>query len=353
MNGEYFALEKPAGIARYSIELLKELDKIVFPGEIEVIAPRCVFDSSLFKNIRIIKLGFWRFSKLNRTQMRIWRNVWFPLYCRMNNAYVITTGLTWKHYNKFNIFAIHDCIPELFPSFYTSQRVKELIRMQKRNISYCDFVLTVSSSSKIDIGRIYDIPLEKIKVIPNAWQHFVHVNEDDSIINRLGLRKKEYFFSLGSRQQHKNIKWVAAAARKHSQYKFIVTGSRQGKTDTSFEGDIPENMIFTGYLRDEEIKSLMRYCKAFIQPSLYEGFGIPPMEAMSVGADCIVSKEGSLPEIYKDSVWYIDPYDYDNIDLDRIMSEPKKSNEQVLNEYSWEKSAKILYDIIIDRIDLE
>lgn len=111
------------------------------------------------------------------------------------------------------------------------------------------------------------------------------------------------------------------------QYFFVVTGAKQVVTDTSFEGDIPENMVFTGYLSDEEIKALMRHCKASIQPSFYEGFGIPPMEAMSVGADCIVSNASSLPEVYKNSVWYIDPHDYDSIDLDKIMAQKKKETK--------------------------
>ena len=125
-----------------------------------------------------------------------------------------------------------------------------------------------------------------------------------------------------------------------------MTGSKQGRNDTSFEGDIPQNMVFTGSLSDGEIKALMHYCKAFIQPSFYEGFGIPPMEAMSVGADCIVSNAGSLPEVYKDSVWYIDPYNYVDIDLDSIMSKTKGDNQLVLKEYSWEKSAKELIKVL-------
>ena len=85
--------------------------------------------------------------------------------------------------------------------------------------------------------------------------------------------------------------------------------------------------VVTGALSDEEIKALMRHCKASIQPSFYEGFGIPPMEAMSVGADCIVSNASSLPEVYKNSVWYIDPHDYDSIDLDKIMAQKKKETK--------------------------
>jgi glycosyltransferase involved in cell wall biosynthesis len=105
-------------------------------------------------------------------------------------------------------------------------------------------------------------------------------------------------------------------------------------------------VIFTGYLSDEEIKALMNHCKVFVQPSLCEGFGIPPMEAMSVGANCIVSNRASLPEVYLNSVWYIDPEDYDNINIDKIMQSSKNDNDVILNLYSWKKSALELFNYL-------
>ena len=90
----------------------------------------------------------------------------------------------------------------------------------------------------------------------------------------------------------------------------------------------------------------MKKCKAFIHPSLYEGFGLPPLEAMSVGARCIVSNVSSLPEIYGRSVWYIDPYNYNEINLGKIMMEEIEDNTVVLNKYSWNKSAELFYKTI-------
>ena len=349
-SGEYYTNEKPTGIARYTYEIINELDKIALPGEIEVLAPKCGIRRPDFRNIRFVMIG--SFGKGNKLRekifVRMWKGIVFPLYCRMNRAFTVNTGLTWKNYN-FDIFGIHDCIPDLFPDNCPAPWAENIVKKQKRNSRACACILTVSQQSRKDISRIYGIPLEKIEVVPNAWQHFTKVREDQDILLKLGLKDKEYFFSLGSRFPHKNIKWVAAAAKKHPQYTFVVTGAALGGTDTSFEGEIPDNMTFTGYLKDEEAKALMRHCKAFIQPSFYEGFGIPPMEAMSVGADCIVSNAGSLPEVYRNSVWYIDPCDYENIDLDEIMARPKDGNELVLNAYSWEKSAKMLLSILRER----
>ena len=82
-----------------------------------------------------------------------------------------------------------------------------------------------------------------------------------------------------------------------------------------------DNVIYLGFVSDEEMKTLMANCKAFIHPALYEGFGITPMEAMSVGAELIISNAACLPEIYGKSAHYIDPHNSD-VDLDKLLSEP-------------------------------
>lgn len=87
------------------------------------------------------------------------------------------------------------------------------------------------------------------------------------------------------------------------------------------------------------MKALMKNCKAFIHPAKYEGFGITPMEAMSVGAPIIISNAACLPEIYGNSAHYIDP-DVSDVDLNFILSEKVEPSENVLDNYSWRKSAE-------------
>ena len=351
-NGERFVDNQYYGTVRHSYELLLALDKIVPQGKYTILVPKCKLDKTLFKNIRIKTLGFIskKNPKMEKTTKAFWKYIVFPFYSIFTRSITINTFPAWGFFS-FDAINIYDCTPVRFykKDKYASQINlwnDRLIKNEQKSANNARVVLTDSENAKADIVEIYHVSPDKVKVIPCAWQHFERVQEDAVIINKLGLEGKEYFFSLGSRLPHKNIKWVTMAANKHPQYVFVVTGAKQVVSDTSFEGDIPDNMIFTGYLSDEEIKALMRHCKAFIQPSFYEGFGIPPMEAMSVGADCIVSNASSLPEVYKNSVWYIDPYDYDNIDLDMIMAQEKEGNEIILQEYSWDKSARILLSII-------
>ena len=106
-------------------------------------------------------------------------------------------------------------------------------------------------------------------------------------------------------------------------------------------------LFYLGFVSDEEMKTLMANCKAFIHPALYEGFGITPMEAMSVGAELIISNAACLPEIYGKSSHYIDPHNSD-VDLDKLLSEPVESADKVLNNYSWEKFAKKFYNELME-----
>ena len=159
-------------------------------------------------------------------------------------------------------------------------------------------------------------------------------------MKKLNIEKDNYFFSLGSRLAHKNAKWIISAAAQNPSEIFVISGSSFGQEDKEAKETSLKNVLFAGYLTDSEVKALMHNCKAFIQPSLCEGFGIPPMEAMSTGAQCIVAKAASLPEVYKNSVWYIDPLNYSDIDLYQIMQQSKENNSLILDEYSWHVSAE-------------
>ena len=352
INGERFVEDKYYGTVRYTYEILLALDKIVAPGSITVFTPKCELDQSQFQNIKLKKCGIIssKNSFIAALTRVCWKYILFSLYCFFTNSFTVNTTPVWG-FCGFDIIAIHDCTPEMY---YAKEHYdetinswwKRLVRNEQKAAKKCKAVLTVSNSAKKDIVNVYHVPEQKVKVVPNAWQHFTRFEEDNRVLAKYNLKKGSYFFSLGSRLPHKNIKWVTYAASKYPHYTFVVTGDHHVTTDTEFEGKNPGNMIFTGYLKDEEIKALMHHCKAFIQPSFYEGFGIPPLEAMSVGADCIVSDIPVFREIYQDSVWYLDPYGYDQIDLEKTMSETKESRELILNKYSWEESAKELLNLL-------
>lgn len=342
-NGGTLILKELYGVQRYTYEILKQLDTIVQPGVVELALPCVPAKEIIFRNIKVVIVD----CSQDKTYSKfVWNHIIFPRYVRKNKGLGIDLLLALPLWGC-DVVAIHDCIVELFPenAKTTKEKLGRLFYLFRSKIAIkrSKLVITVSNSSKNDISKLHNCPMDKIQVIPNSWEHFAVVKPDESIIERLGLSDKTYFFSLGSRYFHKNFRWVQEAARQNNQYNFVVTGSSSlNSSDKDIEGNELNNLVFTGYLSDQEIKALMQNCKAFIQPSLYEGFGIPPMEAMCAGCKCIVSNRSALPEVYQNSVWYIEPEQYESINMDKIMDSQIEDNSEVLNRFSWLSSAKKL-----------
>ena len=103
--------------------------------------------------------------------------------------------------------------------------------------------------------------------------------------------------------------------------------------------EIPENVHMLGFVSDEDACALIKNCRAFIHPSLYEGFGLPPLEALALGAEVIASNVTSLPEVLGDSVHYIEPLHY-TVNLNSLLIQKINVPETILLKYSWDDSAK-------------
>lgn len=341
INGDYLAFETCAGVSRFATELLSELDLLLDSLDVEIVTPEYAKKIPQFQNIKIEKYG-------NQSILK-WKNTALPNYVKKHDGLLVDLTQAFP-INVKGITCVHDCIPELIPNAYSGFVGKHIKRplklMQRRNVIRGSVeILTVSHSSKKDICRIYKVNPDKVTVVGNAWQHIKRTPYDETIINRYHLKDREFYFSLGSRVEHKNLKWIVAAAGQNQGSLFVLSGENsycKGFDESKF----PKNIIFTGYVSDGEIRSLMAQCRAFILPSIYEGFGIPPMEALAEDAQIIVSNASCLPEIYRSSAHYIDPYKLDNIDLEQILSQKVDGPEKVLAQYSWEKSAKILLGVL-------
>ena len=163
---------------------------------------------------------------------------------------------------------------------------------------------------------------------------------DESIFDRLpGVKKGEYFYALGSMAKHKNYKWIREVARRNSDKTFVVAGGKDLRDfgdDT--EAQDTHNIFYPGYVQDGENKALMQHCKAFLHPAVFEGFGIPPLEALSQGAPILLSNASCLPELYGKTARYFDPYDYE-VDLDALLARPVEPAGEVLEKFSWDRTA--------------
>lgn len=335
VNGYLFSLRQ-TGAMRYAKQILHELDSLVEENQIELVVPTCTKELPTYKNIKITKYG--------KLKNNLWEQIEFSRYVRKNKGMSVNFNNTWPYFGK-GIYFILDIAYKLHPEFGSSfhgklSNIYHKILFKKAAKSKMQIV-TCSYFSKYQLVDFYHINPERIHVIGCAWQHVLDFDFDDDVYKKYNLTVGDYYYSLGSLSKMKNTKWILDVAKKNPNSKFVISGAKALGTKKDFA--VSENVILTGYVKDEEIKSLMKGCKAFIYPSIYDGFGIPPIEAMSLGTKVICSNCACLPEVYGNSVILIDAYDT-NVDLDQLLKTPVASPNLVLDKYSWKKSAEQLYN---------
>lgn len=329
------------GVQRYIKEIVYELDKIADPELFEVLIPSSCNEDIKLKNIKVVKFG-----KFNN---RIWEQIDLPFYIWKNKRVGIYLCSVVPILYPKGIAVVHDIMGALFPDIRKSMGflTGRIFLLNLRSaVKRSDFPATSSENTKRDMVKVYGRKEEDISIFPCAWQHIQRVECDDSWMERYpNVKDKEYYFSLAANRKQKNFRWIEKMAYKNPHSLFLMAGTvEEWQKNKDIKTD---NIIQLGYISDEEIKSLMIHCKAFLFPSFYEGFGMPPMEALACGAKIIISNTSCLPEIYQDSAYYISPDDYE-IDLEKLLSGKVASPQKCLDRFGWDKSAKLLYDFCMN-----
>lgn len=337
INGRFLG-RRVTGVERYAREIVAELDKILQPSEMELAVPPEVMNIPEYKNIKVVQIG--------RLHNRLWEHISFPLYVKRkkgislnlcNVAPLISPG----------IVCIHDVKIKATPQYFSKKFVLWYQILFNNAVRRTKAVITVSDFSKKEICKYYHVNSEKISVIPNAWQHYKRIGYDEDTLKKYGLEQRQYIFSMSSLEPNKNFRWIAEIAERNKGERFVISGAINKRVFAEgFGFKCPNNIKLLGYISDEEAKTLMRDCKAFLFPTFYEGFGLPPLEAMSNGAECIVVSDTEIMhEIYEDAACYVDPLEYD-IDLKNLIQKKSLSEkEKILGKFSWEKSAEALKEL--------
>ena len=337
LNGKFLS-DGMQGIVRYSIEIMVALDRIIDNDIIvKLVVPEATINLPSLKNIIVCKYGKNTGIKWEQTDFRRYLKKYKNGIC-INLCNVAPFGV------RPGMTVIHDIMYKVNPSHYTTIRNKVSRLWHCLQYSYLTaherVIGTVSEFSKMEIENNYPKSRGKVVVIPDAWQHVLNYGENLNWEEKYSfLRSGSYYFSLATLSKNKNGKWIIENAKKNPDAVFAIAGRYY---ETEYD-QIPDNVHMLGFVSDEDACALIKHCKAFIFPSLYEGFGIPPLEALALGAKVISSNTTSLPEVLGESVHYIDPYDW-NVELNSLLDEKVEDKNFVLAKYSWTKSATILFD---------
>lgn len=332
INGR-FLTQQITGVQRVAHELVREMDNLIKVKNIEVVvlAPKNTIFETLYKNIKIKKVGF--------LKGHLWEQLELPFYAfkekgvllnLCNTAPIINTGIVDIHDISFRVNS--QFFSKKF-SWYYRILVWILVRTSKK-------ILTVSEFSKQEIIKYYNVPKEKVEVIYNSWEHILRVKEDLNILQKFNLEKKNFYLAVSSIAPNKNFQYIIELAKLYPEKWFVIVGKKNLKIFGKLGIENLENIVWCGYVSDEELKALYMTCKGFIYPSFYEGFGLPPLEVMGCGCEEIyVSNTSCLSEIFGDSVIYLNPYKAEKI----LITSSIKLNNKRLDKYNWQLSTgKIL-----------
>ena len=219
------------------------------------------------------------------------------------------------------VVTIHDCIHLMFPEYLRHRLGYAFARASLYTAAHkSDRIFTVSEQSKRDILKFFDVPPEKIVVTPNAIDdRFSVPPSEEHVVNtreRYQL-SHSYLLYVGNIKPHKNLERLIEAfhlvrQQGRSELELIIIGDEISKLQSLRRAvhkyDIHRYVRFLGYVPDKTLAVLYRLASVFVFPSLYEGFGLPPLEAMASGTPVVTSNVSSLPEVVGDAAVLVDPY---------------------------------------------
>ena len=264
------------------------------------------------------------------------------------------------------VVTIHDCIHLMFPEYLRHRLAYAYARASLYTAAHkSNRVFTVSEQSKRDILRFFNVPPEKIVVTPNAIDNRFSAPPSEEHVTQTRERyqlSSSYLLYVGNIKPHKNLERLIEAfhlvrQQGRSELELLIIGDEisrmQSLRRAVHKYDIHRSVRFLGYVPDKTLAVLYRLASVFVFPSLYEGFGLPPLEAMASGTPVVTSNVSSLPEVVGDAAVLVDPYSAEAI-ADGIISvlrsthlrgELRERGLKRVKEYSWARSVQRVREI--------
>jgi len=271
-----------------------------------------------------------------------------------------------------SVVTIHDCIHLMFPQYLPNRVAYAYARASMWAAARCsNRILTVSEASKRDILHLFSVKPEKVVVVYNAIDEHFSATPTDEHVARIRERYQldhKFVLYVGNIKPHKNLVRLIEAfsqlRRTHDDLKLLIIGDEISKLPALrravHSNKLHKHVRFLGYLKDDTLTVLYRLASVFVFPSLYEGFGLPPLEAMASGTPVVTSNVSSLPEVTGDAAVLVDPYDVESIEdgMRRILDDPKLAADlrakglRRAREFSWERSVekiqKVYREVALD-----
>lgn len=351
-----------AGIARYASELLPPLCQLLKGHEVHIYLPKDAEDLGWSAS----NTHFHRASGILAARKTLWGMYATPGVIR-RAKYDIWFSLAHTlpvHTRAKTILTVHDIFPFTHPEWVIASFAKKVQAALRPAILKANHLIAVSEATKADVHSYFKRDRHDITVTHLATADHLIPSPDvkADLLNQSELQSGKYFLALSTLEPRKNLSNLIDAfgklAGKSSEWRLAVIGAKGWKTTPIFDKikalGLEDRVVFLGYVADEDLPCYFAGCRAFVCASFSEGFGIPVLEAMKLGAPVLTSNGGSLPEVASDAAMFFDPYDVNSIEESLIAATSDNWNRSDFikrgltraSEFAWQKTAEQTAKII-------
>mgnify|MGYP001370450865 CR=1 FL=1 len=292
----------------------------------------------------------------------LWSQIFLPLFLYQRKN--IDVYFSPAHYlPRFcpvpQVVTVHDVAYLYYPEDFTKKDLWQLKNWTAFSIKKAKQIIAVSKTTKKDIVKNYNIDETRVSVVYNGFEKTARGKTAE-------VKLKNFILFVGTIQPRKNLEVLVDAFNKFIQinkdFKLVIVGKKGWLYKNIFEKvktmSLEDKIIFTGHVTDEELIWYYKNAFCLVLPSIYEGFGIPVLEAMSYDCPVISSFSSSLPEIGGEASLYFDPKNSDDLlkklkmlqDNNKLRKELILKGQQRIKDFSWEKCGKETLDIIIGSV---
>jgi len=351
INGR-FLTQSITGVQRYAVELVKALDRLLTEKAIdpllysfELLVPRNVKHELDLRHIPMRRVG--------HLTGHLWEQLELPFHSRRNLLVNLCNAAPMATRNQ--VVTIHDAAVFGFPSAYSLLFRTWYRFMLKRLGKVASQVITVSAFSRRELIHYCDIVENKLKVVHEGAEHIVNVGSQSCVLEKFNLTGRRYILAVSSLNPNKNFIAVVKAIEfmQDMDVDFVIAGGTNPAV-FSTTSSLQTGVKYVGYVSDGELRALYEHAACFVYPSFYEGFGLPPLEAMACGCPVIVSQAASLPEVCGDAALYCDPESPSDIaekvrivlSNESFREELRKKGLMQVPQFSWERCARETFAVI-------
>ena len=352
--------EKKSGVGHYTLELARALAILAPEHEFEIVSPG-PFSSTETSSPNL----HFTDAHARGLKRRYWWPIGLPLYCRRASfALFHGTNFDLPYWTTCpTVLTIHDLSLLLFPQTHQEHLVRRARRTLPLMARKATAIITPSKTVKREVCEHLGVSEDKVFAIPEAARSCFYPtssSETEPVRQRLGIQPAFILF-VGTVEPRKNLMTLARAferiARTHPKLQLVIAGQKGWLSDdlmAYLEGsEIRDRVLFTGHLSDDDLRVLYSSCRVFVYPSLYEGFGLPLLEAMACGAPVVTSNRGSIVETVGNAARLISPTDSDDLAqaITTLLNDAREREHlsalglEHAKKFSWERTAAATWEV--------